>query len=491
MQKVLLSLFLSTIGYLCFGQIVQNTNGTTMNVLSGTNLTFSGINFQNNAGATIIQSGTINMMGNTTGRDIINDGTFNGVLGIIQMTGTTEQQIQGSSVVNTGIFDVNNGAQGVSISNTGSLRIHNTLTLTNGRLFTANASPVRFVSTASNPTETNANHIVGTAIMESRNVNTGAFGTFLNFSMAAGTDVGNLELTRRSGDGTATSRVFVPTTGFVVPVGFESIDTHWLVDVTNNVDRDITISWLSTWDNGKDLTQMQLWRTSTPFDIISPWILKTVGVMDMSTRTHTASITLGELQNGWTVSDFTNPLPLDLLSFNVKISENQKDVEITWFTKNEVNLAQYEIERSTDNLLFEKIHTEKSNNQADNNYYFLDKNVNKLDKPIVYYRLVQKEINQTFKKTPSKAVYFKKAFVANVYPNPYQDAFYIKIHNPDNHIITLKLTDNLGRLQFNTLLTGEDIHFQSSKLLSDLPAGSYILEIITLHQTQTFQLIKQ
>ncbi|MCU0437661.1 MAG: T9SS type A sorting domain-containing protein [Raineya sp.] len=490
MKKALSSLILSTIGYWCFGQ-VQNTNGTTMNIPSGTNLTLSGLNFQNNAGATIIQSGTMNMIGNTTGRDIINNGTFNGSLGTIQMTGITEQQVQGNSIVNTGIFDINNGGQGVSISNTGSLRIHNSLTLTNGRLFTTNASPVRFVNTASNPTENNTSHIVGTAIMESRVVNAGALGTFLHFSMAAGADVGNLELTRRSGDGTATSRGFIPTSGFVVPVGFESIDAHWLANVTNNVDRDITLSWLSAWDNGKDLTQMQLWRTNSPFNIISPWILKTVGVVDMSSRTHTASISLGELQNGWTVSDITNPLPLDLLSFNVKLSENQKDVEITWFAKNEVKLLQYEIERSTDNLFFEKIHTETPKNLTDNSYYFLDKDVNTLGKPIVYYRLVQKELNQTFQKTPSKAVYFRKAFVANVYPNPYQDAFHVKIHNPENHVVTLRLTDNLGRLQFSTLLTGEYIHFQSSRVLSDLPAGSYILEVITLHQTQTFQLIKQ
>ncbi|MCS6796790.1 MAG: hypothetical protein NZ516_12610, partial [Raineya sp.] len=180
------------------------TSGTTMNITAGTTVNVTALNLQNNAGATINHSGTIIMAGNATGRDIINNGTFNGSTGTIQMTGTTEQQIQGSSVVDIGAFIINNGGNGVSVTNTGSLRIHSALNLTNGRLFTADNSPVRFTTTASNPTETDANHIRGTAIMETRAVNAGAFPTFLMFSMLAGGDVGNLTLTRRSGNGAAT-----------------------------------------------------------------------------------------------------------------------------------------------------------------------------------------------------------------------------------------------------------------------------------------------
>ncbi|MDW8296145.1 MAG: hypothetical protein RMJ97_04595, partial [Raineya sp.] len=71
------------------------TGSTTMHITTGTTVNITALNLQNNAGATINHSGTIIMAGNATGRDIINNGTFNGSTGTIQMTGTTEQQIQG------------------------------------------------------------------------------------------------------------------------------------------------------------------------------------------------------------------------------------------------------------------------------------------------------------------------------------------------------------------------------------------------------------
>ncbi|MFN3316923.1 MAG: hypothetical protein ACK40K_08940, partial [Raineya sp.] len=261
------------------------TNGTTMEITAGTTFHVSSLNLQNNAGANINHNGTLIMAGNATGRDIINNGTFNGASGTIQMTGTTEQQIQGSAVVNIGTFTINNGGNGVSVTNTGALRIHSALNLTNGRLFTADASPVRFTTTAANPTEDNTNHIRGTAIMEARAVDAAAFGPFvmLMFSMAAGGDVDNLTLTRRSGHGNTTSRGFTPTAGFVSPIGFESIDAHWIVDISNTAagTRNATFSWISDWDNGKNLAQMQLWRTNSPFTIASPWFLYNAGLLSL------------------------------------------------------------------------------------------------------------------------------------------------------------------------------------------------------------------
>lgn len=493
MKQTLFSLlFACMLLSLAKAQVLRNTSGTTLTITSGTTVIVSGLNLQNDAGATINHSGNLVMAGNATGRDIINDGAFNGSAtgATIRMTGTTEQLVSGSSVVNIYDFQVNNGGNGTSVSNTGALRIHNNLLLTNGDLFTADASPVRFTTTASNPTETNDNHIIGTAIMEARAVGTAAFPTFLRFSMAAGADVGNLTLTRRSGHGTATSRGFTPTQGYVVPIGFESIDAHWVVDVTNNASRDITISWFPAWDNGKDLTQMQLWRTNTPFTIGSPWVLKTVGTVDMSTRVHTDNATASELRNAWTVSDVVNPLPVELLSFDAK-RKNENDVYLNWYAKNEINLARYELERSFDNARFELIHNTKAQNQAENSYDYVDVNAKGLGKDVLYYRLKQVSLDNTHKTTPSKAVYFRKSLIVGIYPNPYRDVLNVQISNPEKQEIELSVMDNLGKTYLQTKFSDSYIDFQPSTFLPQLANGTYILRLRTHTQTEFFKIVKQ
>ncbi|MDX1902876.1 MAG: T9SS type A sorting domain-containing protein [Thermonemataceae bacterium] len=349
---------------------------------------------------------------------------------------------------------------------------------------------MRFTTTANNPTENNANHIIGTAIMEARTVNAAAFNTFLNFSMAAGANVGNLTLTRRSGHGTATGRGFTPTQGYAVPIGFESIDAHWVADVSNNVSRDITISWLSAWDNGKNLTQMQLWRTNAPFTIGSPWVLKTTGTVDMSARTHTATAPAGELRNAWTVSDLTNPLPVELLSFDAKL-KNEKDVELTWYAKNEINLALYELERSIDNIHFETINTTNAKNQAENSYAYLDINAKALGKDVLYYRLKQINLDATSKITPAKAVYFRKSLVVGIYPNPYRDILNVQITNPEKQEIELSIMDNLGKIYLQNKFSDSYIDFKPSTFLPQLANGTYILRLKTNTQTEFFKIVKQ
>lgn len=476
-----------------FAQVVF-TSGTTTQITTGTNLIVNGLHLQNNAGSTLNHNGTINLVGNAVGRDLVNDGIFNGNSGTLRMSGSTEQQIQGIQVVNVGTFEVNNGAgNGVSVLNTGSLRIHSELLLTNGRLFTAEASPIRFATTALNPTETNANHIRGTAIMEGRAVNATAFATFLHFSMASGGDVGTLELTRRSGDGSASSRGFVPSQGFVNIGTLESIDAHWQVDISNTGAgiRDISISWLSDWDNGKNLMQMQFWRTESPFTIANPWILVNGGLLDLSARSHTESnLTLSTLRNAFTVSDLANPLPVSLLSFEVKLREG-KDVEATWRSQNEQNLIYYELQRSFDNQNFETIHTEKAKNLANNVYQYSDMNAKGLGRNILYYRLVGVEAGGARRATPAQSVQFDKAFYVGVYPNPFREELWVKLYNPSEKSVQIELLDNLGRTLVLKTLEGERIEWDLSEHTKPLAAGAYILKISQASAVEFVKIVKQ
>jgi hypothetical protein len=302
-----------------------------------------------------------------------------------------------------------------------------------------------------------------------------------------------LELTRRSGDGSASSRGFVPSQGFVNIGTSESIDAHWQVDISNTGagNRDISISWLSDWDNGKNLMQMQFWRTESPFTLANPWILVNGGLLDLSARSHTeGNVSLGLLRNAFTVSDLASPLPVGLLSFEVKLLQG-KDVEATWRSQNEQNLIYYELQRSYDNQNFETIYTEKAKKQSNNMYQYSDMNAKGLGRNILYYRLVGVEASGARRATPAQSVQFDKSFYVGVYPNPFREALFVKIYNPSEKSIQIELLDNLGRTLLLKSLEGESIEWNLSELTQPLAAGTYILKISQASAVEFVKIVKQ
>jgi len=298
-----------------FSQVtVVNANVT---VTTGTTMTCQQY-FINQAAGNLALQGTLDVKANVT-----NNGIFVGSGGasLFRLTGATEQLVDGSSTIEAETFQVNNAGNDAVLNNTGvngAVRVVTNVLLTSGRLFANNASPIVFRTTANNPVETNANHIVGTAVMEARAINAGAFPLFLNLSMAAGANLGNVRLERRTGHGTGNTVGLAPTNGYAIINGNESIDCYWTIIPTNTstaLTRNATFSWLSVFDNAKDLTQMQLWRTKIFNTITNPWREMFNPPIAMLTRTHTMNI--DNINNSWTFSDITHPLPVEFISFDV------------------------------------------------------------------------------------------------------------------------------------------------------------------------------
>jgi len=87
-------------------------------------------------------------------------------------------------------------------------------------------------------------------------------------------------------------------------------------------------------------------------------------------------------------------------NFKVKTGKNQ--VEITWKTKEEVNLKEFEIERSTDNTNFVPIH--KVSPKGDNSEYkYTDTEIFKSSVRKFYYRVKVIENDGSFTHTNSLA----------------------------------------------------------------------------------------
>ncbi len=114
-------------------------------------------------------------------------------------------------------------------------------------------------------------------------------------------------------------------------------------------------------------------------------------------------------------------VPLDFISFNAK--EYNNNVKLQWTTASEISNKGFEIHRSFDGLLWEKIAwVEGKNNRGNNKYVFIDKSQTE---SLVYYRLKQIDIDGNFQYSDIAQV--KLSFDKfKIFPNPASDYIFIE-----------------------------------------------------------------
>lgn len=120
--------------------------------------------------------------------------------------------------------------------------------------------------------------------------------------------------------------------------------------------------------------------------------------------------------NGNGLGVFTNTLPVELLSFDATINQNQ--VDLTWATASEKNNDFFTIERTVDGIDFEEIGkvAGQGNSSIKNEYAFTD---TRPKNGVSYYRLKQTDYNGEFEYFEVKSVSIQKDdFVSSAYPNP-------------------------------------------------------------------------
>lgn len=171
-------------------------------------------------------------------------------------------------------------------------------------------------------------------------------------------------------------------------------------------------------------------------------------------------------------------LPVEIVSF----TGDAKDgfVDLNWITATERNSSHFEIERSSDASAFEKTGTVNSkalngNSNAAISYNAID---NLPVGKVIYYRLKQVDINNSFEYSGIISVNYIKAknlrFI--VYPNPNKGEFTADISGlENNHEISISIKDSNGKVMYNSSFFIQD---QGSKLNiipeTKLPNGIYI-----------------
>lgn len=175
------------------------------------------------------------------------------------------------------------------------------------------------------------------------------------------------------------------------------------------------------------------------------------------------------------ITDQSAPLPVNLLSFTGKATG--KTNTITWTTTGEKNLISYEVQRSTDNKIFETVAVVKPNNSpASSIYRFVDEQLPTATST-AYYRL---KVVEPKSNSISSVVTISRDKLSeqniSLYPNPTTDL--INFTNAAQ-ITSAKITDVNGNevLKLNSTTDAVDV--------SSLSKGIYFVVITALDGTTT------
>ncbi len=165
-------------------------------------------------------------------------------------------------------------------------------------------------------------------------------------------------------------------------------------------------------------------------------------------------------------------LPYNSLVFTGNRKEN--NIAVNWKTEFEVNVANYEVEYSTDGNTYRNGGNVLGENKAVNNYLVTLYNYTQ---PLYYLRLKITDINGKVTYSNIVIVKLKAENNINVYPNPATDYTNVTFGSSANGDYTLQLIDATGRI----IKTNVVKNVQSNQVFKlerqNLVSGVYILKI--------------
>ncbi|HCY75301.1 MAG TPA: hypothetical protein DHV28_05225 [Ignavibacteriales bacterium] len=194
-------------------------------------------------------------------------------------------------------------------------------------------------------------------------------------------------------------------------------------------------------------------------------------------------------QDGWYVDNikisvYSGVVPVELVSFTTSVINNT--IDLNWITATELNNSGFEIQKSSDNIEWNKIGfvTGSGTSTEVQNYSFVDQN------PVVgksFYRLKQVDFDGTSEYSNTIEVLFGNVVdyaLQQNYPNPFNPTTTINYSIKEKGYVELKIFDLLGS-EITTIVNEEkapgnyEVLFDASGLSSGLylytiKSGSFI-----------------
>lgn len=166
----------------------------------------------------------------------------------------------------------------------------------------------------------------------------------------------------------------------------------------------------------------------------------------------------------------TGVVPVTIIDF--KAIKLDQTVLLSWYATHEVDFKNFEIERSTDGISFEKIKTITGQNLA--NYSFADEQLP--DANTIYYRIKMIDANGKISYGKIVTIRINDNFSnALIYPNPASDHLGIKLGQSLSQNSKLIITDIAGRTVSTQLLQSSQNNIHVN--VQHLPSGRYFITI--------------
>lgn len=168
----------------------------------------------------------------------------------------------------------------------------------------------------------------------------------------------------------------------------------------------------------------------------------------------------------------TAPLPLDLLTFG--ITPQEQSIDLYWTSANEIDFGGYELQRSSDGRVFEKLAWIIGKKEAHNSYVYSDTAVQ--PGSTYHYRLLLQDLDgiTSYSKIVSASLPLGKEDTSiGVLPNPARGKFYVSFNLSSAAPTTFELYTVDGRMvyqqHYNLAAGGNQLMINSAPY----PAGLY------------------
>ncbi len=408
----------------------------------------------NKATSTITNNGTLNVTGNVT-----NDATLIFNAGLLAFKGTTPQILNGTTTYNAKDVLVDNAA-GVTLNS--KLIADGAVTFTNG-IVTASATtaPLVFTTNATVTGAKDASHVNGYVVKEGTGAFTYPVGDSIKYQPCGVNLTANATGMQVKYDTTNAGAASFGTTGTdATPlIAYNKLE-HWDITPLSTATGTVTINW----DAYKNVGISNVSDLKVAHKTGGSWLNEggtgtgtvSVGSVTSNAISTWSPFTLGSIVN--------STLPLQWLNINGSLNSSKLAV-INWKVQ-ENNVANYQIEKSSDGRTFAGIITIRSQGKGENNYQYTDATA--LD-GVKYYRIKQLDVNGNFSYSSIVKLANGGKGTISIYPNPVKDIVTIS-----NAIVGTKaiLTDISGKILQQISVTATSFTIDMSKYSS----GIYMLQ---------------
>ena len=171
----------------------------------------------------------------------------------------------------------------------------------------------------------------------------------------------------------------------------------------------------------------------------------------------------------------TGTLPVNLNSFSANLKTDY--VYLEWVTEQQINIINYEIERSYDGVSFEKINSVAATSNLKEQYAYADYSFNKGNiNNTIFYRLKILDKDGTFKYSTVQAIKLtaKNSFNFSVYPSPAVQIIKVKFEDINTKAYYAWITNASGKIV--SMLPTPQV--ESGISVAHLAKGTYYLTIM-------------